>query len=211
MAEAQHIDGRKARGQRTRDAIVTAMLELVNEGEYTPSAQQIAVKAGVSVRSVYQHLADLESLYNDASTRGTEMVRAMAKEVDPSLPLARRIEEYTVNRATMLERTRPISRAGVLTGTTSAVVRENRQKMADWGRERVGRIFAAELATMPEAVAQSVLGAIEALSSAPTWDYMRETGYSPQAAHQVMQVGVAALLAGSRTDRPESAGQPGAG
>ncbi len=208
MAETNRIDGRKARGQRTRDAIVTAMLDLVVDGEFTPSAQQIAARAGVSVRSVYQHLVDLESLYDEASTRGVEMIRSMASDVDPSLPLSKRIEAFSVNRATMLERTRPISRAAILTGTTSAVVRENRQQMAEWSRERVTIIFGAELATLPEQVAQGIICAIDALSSASTWAYLRDTGYSPQAAHQVMQVGVAALLAGARVERTEPTADP---
>ena len=208
MTETNRIDGRKARGQRTRDAIVTAMLDLVVDGEFTPSAQQIAARAGVSVRSVYQHLVDLESLYDEASTRGAEMIRSMATDVDPALPLTKRIEAFTVNRATMLERTRPISRAGVLTGTTSAAVRENRQRLADWTRQRVAAIFGAELATLPEPVAQGIVCAIDALSSASSWAYLRDTGYTPQAAHQVMQVGIAALLAGARAERPEPAADP---
>jgi TetR/AcrR family transcriptional regulator, regulator of autoinduction and epiphytic fitness len=200
MAEVNRIDGRKARGQRTRDAIVTAMLDLVGEGEFTPSAQQIAARSGVSVRSVYQHLADLESLYDEASSRGAEMIRSMASEIDPTWTLARRIEAFATNRATMLERTRSISRAGVLTGTTSAVVRENRQQLAEWARARVASIFSGDLATLPEPVADGILTAIEALSSASTWGYLRDTGYAPQAAHQVMQVGIAALLAGGRVE-----------
>ena len=158
------------------------------------------------MRSVYQHLADIESLYDEASSRGSEMIRSMATEIDSSWTLARRIEAFTTNRATMLERTRSISLAGILTGATSAIVRENRQQLAEWARARVAGIFADDLATLPEPVADGILTAIESLSSASVWAYLRETGFAPQAAHQVMQVGIAALLAGGRMEPPSADG-----
>ena len=57
------VDGRRARGLRTRDAIVSALLELIAEGDIAPTAQRIADRARVSVRSVYQHFVDVEGLY----------------------------------------------------------------------------------------------------------------------------------------------------
>jgi AcrR family transcriptional regulator len=198
MAENRVVDGRKARGLRTRDAIVTALLELAEEGDVGPSAQQIAARAGVSVRSVYQHLSDVEGLYAEAAARAAEAVRAMANEIDPSWPLTRRIEEFTLNRAVSLEKARPITRAGLVTEATSPVVRESRQKMNEWQRERIAHIFAGELEGIPEPVATGLVAAIDSLSCADMWVHWRSIGYNPQEAHQIMQVGVAAILAGAR-------------
>ena len=39
------VDGRRARGARNRDAVVTAILELLREGNPDPGAHEIAERA----------------------------------------------------------------------------------------------------------------------------------------------------------------------
>lgn len=56
-------DGRNARSQRTRAEISNALLQLLEEGHHEPPAQQVASRAKVSVRAVFQHFADMENLY----------------------------------------------------------------------------------------------------------------------------------------------------
>ena len=56
-------DGRVLRGERNRSAIVEALLALLEEGGAKPSAKEIAERAGVSLRSVFQHFDDMEALY----------------------------------------------------------------------------------------------------------------------------------------------------
>ena len=63
MPEATTIDGRVLRGERNRDAIVDALLELLAEGETSPSSREIAQRAGVSLRTVFQHFDDIDTLY----------------------------------------------------------------------------------------------------------------------------------------------------
>ena len=60
---AAPVDGRAARAARTRDAIVEATVALVEAGDVRPTAPRIAGRAGVSVRSVFQHFDDLSALY----------------------------------------------------------------------------------------------------------------------------------------------------
>ena len=75
MAQAQ-VDGRTLRGERTRSAIVEALIGLLHDGEERPTAKQIAQRAGVSVRSIFQHFDDLEGLYAD-------LVKVQAARVEP--------------------------------------------------------------------------------------------------------------------------------
>ena len=56
-------DGRVQRGERNRAAIVDALLSLLEDGVLRPSARQVAERAGVSLRAVFQHFDDMESLY----------------------------------------------------------------------------------------------------------------------------------------------------
>jgi len=56
-------DGRRQRSRISRDRIVAAMLELVAEGRISPSAEEVAARAKVGLRTVFRHFADMESLY----------------------------------------------------------------------------------------------------------------------------------------------------
>src|SRR4029450_8701570 len=72
-------DGRLARGERARAAIVDALLVLIESGELRPSAARIAQRAGVSLRSVFQHFSDVESLFAAAASRQTERLSPLGR------------------------------------------------------------------------------------------------------------------------------------
>ena len=62
-------DGRRLRSERSRQAIIDAMLALVEEGVLIPTAQQVSDRAGVGIRTVFRHFSDMESLYATADTK----------------------------------------------------------------------------------------------------------------------------------------------
>lgn len=62
------LDGRRRRGQRSRRAILNAVLSLQNEGILVPTAQQISDRAGVGIRSFFRHFADMEQLFDGVDT-----------------------------------------------------------------------------------------------------------------------------------------------
>lgn len=64
-------DGRRLRSERSQQAIVDASHALISEGNLIPTAQQIADRAGVGIRSFFRHFADMETLFEavDAATR----------------------------------------------------------------------------------------------------------------------------------------------
>lgn len=64
----QTPDGRRRRSERSRQAIIDAMLKLVEEGVLVPTAQQVSERAGVGIRSVFRHFSDMESLFATADT-----------------------------------------------------------------------------------------------------------------------------------------------
>ncbi|MHB8221057.1 MAG: TetR/AcrR family transcriptional regulator [Acidimicrobiales bacterium] len=195
MAEGMKIDGRVARGRRTRSAIVTALLDLIGGGDISPSAKQIAERANVSLRSVYQHFNDVEGLYEDASTRIFDWVLSVSGEIDPQAPLEDRVEEFAATRAAALEMLAPFNRATRLLERSSPAIRRNREAMRQWGRDRLNRIFSPELSKAPDQVRQPLLGAIDALSSSDAWEHLRTSGSTVEAGRRSIEVGVAAMLA----------------
>lgn len=62
-------DGRRRRSEQSRDRIVAAIMSLVEEGGITPSAEDVAVRAQVGLRSVFRHFKDMESLYAEMTLR----------------------------------------------------------------------------------------------------------------------------------------------
>ena len=67
-------DGRTLRAERTRQALVDALLGLLDEGHPSPTAAEVAERAGVSERSVFQHFADREALLEAVARQQYERV-----------------------------------------------------------------------------------------------------------------------------------------
>jgi AcrR family transcriptional regulator len=63
LMDTEETDGRKLRAQASKDRIVKAVLELIEEGHGIPGAELIAQRAGVGLRSVFRHFGDLDGLY----------------------------------------------------------------------------------------------------------------------------------------------------
>jgi AcrR family transcriptional regulator len=59
----QSSDGRRQRSERSQTAIIAAALALMEEGTLVPTAQQVADRAGVGIRSFFRHFADMDSLF----------------------------------------------------------------------------------------------------------------------------------------------------
>ena len=71
-------DGRRLRSERNRQQIVEAMIELIEAGNPAPSAARVAEEAEVSLRTVFRHFEDMDTLYR-------EIAREMLIRVRPIL------------------------------------------------------------------------------------------------------------------------------
>ena len=104
-------DGRVRRGERTRAAIVEALLGLVADGELHPTARQIAQRAGVSVRSIFQHFDDLEGLYGDLVRVQAARVQPLVEDLRSEGSLDERIDALVRQRAALFEAITPMRHA----------------------------------------------------------------------------------------------------
>src|SRR5207245_4856968 len=111
---AAHVDGRLGRGARARTAVVDALLDLIEEGDLRPTAPRIAERAGVSLRSVFQHFADLEALYAVAAERQLVMIAGLVRRLSPTGPLDDRLEAFVSQRSRVLEALTSVQRASAL-------------------------------------------------------------------------------------------------
>ena len=143
-------DGRTVRAERTRQALVDALLELLYEGELQPTAERISARAGVSERSLFQHFADREALYQAVAVQQYERIMPTLDPVDVSLPLSERIETFVAQRAQLLETVTPVRRAALLLEPESEVVAGWLQNTRRQKAREVERVFRPELETIEQ-------------------------------------------------------------
>jgi TetR/AcrR family transcriptional regulator, regulator of autoinduction and epiphytic fitness len=172
-AVAVPTDGRAARAARTRDAIVDATVALVESGDLRPTAPRIAERAGVSVRSVFQHFDDLPSLYTAVVQRVVERLAAVVAPTDAGGPLDGRIVDLVEHRAALFEAVTPFRRAAAVHGPFAREIRDAVAQGASFLREEVATVFARELAAAPAAARRELLDALAATSSWAMWDTLR--------------------------------------
>jgi AcrR family transcriptional regulator len=188
-------DGRTVRAERTRQALVDALLALLYEGELRPTAERIAARAGVSERSLFQHFADREVLYQAVAVQQYERVAPTLQPVDLSLPLAERIHAFAAQRARLLEEVTPVRRAALLLEPDSDVVSGWLQTARRQKAREVERVFRAELDLLEQPRRGVVLGALVATSAWTFWESLRaHQRLSVDRSRAAMRQAIAALL-----------------
>jgi TetR/AcrR family transcriptional regulator of autoinduction and epiphytic fitness len=184
------VDGRTARAERTRKAIVDAHLQLIGEGDLRPTADRIAKLAGVSLRALWSHFADMEALFAESGRRVLAVRDAAHQPVSPALPLPDRIDAYCRQRARLLEQIGPVAKAAALKEPFSDALQRYRRVHVTRVREELSVLFAAEIAGDDEK-----LNALTAVSMWPTWATWREVmGLPVAAARATLARTIAALL-----------------
>jgi TetR/AcrR family transcriptional regulator, regulator of autoinduction and epiphytic fitness len=192
-------DGRTARAERTRQALVDALLSLLDEGHLTPTAAEIAERAGVSERSVFQHFPDRENLFESVARQQYDRVLPTLHPIDATLPLAERIDQFTAQRARLYERIRGVRRAALLIEHESPaaaawLTTARRAKAND-----TERVFRRELDALPEDRREPLRAALIAVSAWPAWDSWRtHQRLGVGRAKAAMAAAIEALLRGQR-------------
>ena len=143
--DLDRADGRVLRGIRNREAVVEAFISLIEEGDPRPTARAIAARAGLSLRSVFQHFDDLEQIYEAAGRRQVRTLRPLLDPVPATLPLEARREEFLRRRVALLERLDPVARAARIREPFSAQLQANRAALVGLMREQCREVFSPEL------------------------------------------------------------------
>jgi TetR/AcrR family transcriptional regulator, regulator of autoinduction and epiphytic fitness len=172
-ASAKQGDGRKIRAERTRQALVDALLGLLDEGNLTTTAAAIAERAGVSERSLFQHFSDREALFEAVARQQYERIMPTLHPIDATLPLDERIDQFTRQRARLYERISGLRRAALLIEHESPTVSGwltavRRAKAAD-----AERVFHRELEAIPPDEREAVGAALVAVCAWPAWEGWR--------------------------------------
>jgi TetR/AcrR family transcriptional regulator of autoinduction and epiphytic fitness len=189
-------DGRAGRAARTRVAVVDALLALNEKGNLRPTAREIAAEAGVSLRSIYVHFDDVESLLVAAAVRHGEYLISLARPVPTDGPLARRVAALVANRRTLYEAGSGVRRAALVQEPFSPALQRALEAGRKAARAEIGNVFAAEIAAAGTDGAR-LRQALALTLGSTSWDVMRRyQGMTADEAEQQLRTMVLALLDG---------------
>jgi AcrR family transcriptional regulator len=148
------VDGRRLRREQNRDAVLDALVSLFDEGDYQPTTEEVAERAGISPRSLFRYFDDADDLARAAIER--ELLANAGKlelDVDPTLPLRERIATVVTKRVDLWEAVAPTARAARACAHRNATVAGQLRKRREMFRAQVSAAFAPELAHDPAALA----------------------------------------------------------
>ena len=183
-------DGRRERSERSREAIVQALLDLIREGHLSPTAEQVAIRADVGVRTVFRHFDDMDNLYSSINDRVTAEVSALFVTEDQTGPLPVRITQLVDRRCAFFERIAPFARATqIQRGRSEFVQREHVSLLRILRRDL--RRWLPEI----ESVDREAVEALDAGLSFEVWNRLRlDQRLSAKRAVQTIERIVRAIL-----------------
>ncbi|MEO8601754.1 MAG: TetR/AcrR family transcriptional regulator [bacterium] len=188
-------DRRLARSAATRTAVVEAMLGLIEAGDLRPTAPRIAARAGVSLRSVFQHFADLDALFAAAADRQTARFTPLLRALPVSGSLAQRVAAAAAQRAAVYEAVMPVRRAALLMEPFSSEIASRLNGFRGLMRRELARVFAAELAACNAAERRELLAALASAGGFSAWFALRRhQGLGVVASRRVLARTFGALL-----------------
>lgn len=196
LSQSEHeperaTDGRARRSQRSREAIASAVFELVGEGNPEPTAQQVAERAGVGIRSVFRHFYDMEALYATIDARLIAEVGPEAQAAPPAGSTHDRAVALVAKRSALFERIAPYKRASIANQRRSPFLTAQHRKLVTMLRARLLE-WLPELTDAPAAT----LEAVDQATSFEAWDRLRsEQRLGRARAREAMQQAVLALTA----------------
>jgi AcrR family transcriptional regulator len=187
-------DGRNRRAAETRRKIIEAAKAMITETSVAPTVVGVARRADVSVRSVFQHFHDVESLFVTV----TDSIRAdlvVPEMPSASRPLAGRIESIVAAFAELFDKVVPL-RVAAGQFVDHPVLLERSQTARKELRDATFEVFAPEFAMLSEQAREELADAIGAALSLDAWIVLRRRDrLSLERATAVWRLTLTALLA----------------
>jgi AcrR family transcriptional regulator len=195
-AAAGEVDGRSARRDRNRIAVLDAAIALFAEGNLQPSPGEVAARCGVSHRSINRYFPDGRMMLRAAVDRQVEVgVPLYRLHAIGRGPLAGRIDDFVQVRLAGHAALGATARAATLLAATSRIVRSELAVVRDLMSDQVERQFAPELDALAGEHRAATQFAVEALFQFESLDYyLRQRELSVEEARRLLVVALTRLL-----------------
>ena len=190
------VDGRTARKNSNRDAVVEAALQLFQAGARDVKMEDLAEAAGVSVRSVYRYFANVDEVLEAAMMANLSQYGHLF-EIDNlgRGPLPERIRNLVAARLNLITAAYPM-----ITAVLRHVHADNAiGAQARWRLQHMylqnSEMFRSEFSRMTAVESRQIAAAIDSLLSYYTVDSMlNRLGFSTEEAEAALVHGLELLL-----------------
>ena len=185
------LDGRRQRTVDSRARIIAAMLRLAQEGQITLSAELVAERAHVGLRTVFRHFKDMDSLYREMSLAIEARLREEVSLAFVATGWRDRMRELVARRAGVFEMITPFKRAEAAHRHRSRWLDQDAMRLTTLMREIMRGV-------LPPAIAEDPIRfeALDLALSFEAWDRLRrEQALDAPQARAVLDHIVEALLA----------------
>lgn len=174
MTDTTEIDGRRARRERGRLAVIDATIDLLLESGEPPTAELVAERSGVSLASLYRYFETLDAMREQAIRHYFERFSDLFDIPDIGAgPLASRIRRLVDARIHQHEVTEPVARlirrrAGEVSQLDDAL-----HGLRTMQSDQVHLHFADELDGTSKSVAADRVAIVATLTSFESWEQFR--------------------------------------
>lgn len=189
-AAQAHPDGRRQRSEQSRLKIVRALTAFIREGEVAPTAEQVADRAQVGLRSVFRHFQDMEYLYREIAQEVDAITRSFLQLKLRSADWRGRVLEMVEIRCRLFEALMPFQIATQVHCHESEFLANAQEQATRLQRELLIQILPKTFLKN-----QARLDALDLVMSINSWLRLRrEQGLSPLQAQRSVLVAVRALI-----------------
>ena len=192
--EHRAVDGRRARRERGRAAVIDAMFELLQEGKVPVTTELVAERSGVSVASIFRYFEGIDDLQLQTLQRFRERFEPLL-HTEISGDLATRIAEFVGSRLDLYERAGAIMAVGRLRALEHEPLVAASAQMRSTLADQVRLTFATETEGSTPGRTADLVAVVDALTSLESWDVMRKThARSRTQIARVWSQGISALI-----------------
>ena len=190
---AGRTDGRNRRAAETRRKVIEAAKAMIAETSTAPTVVAVAKRADVSVRSVFQHFGDVESLFVTVMDAIRKDVAAPAPTAATE-PLPIRIASTVQSFAETFDKIVPLRVASGQFVDHPALIERGQASKREL-RAAISQAFAPEFESLDEQAREELADAIGAALSLDAWIVLRRRdGLSFERATAVWRRTLSALM-----------------
>ena len=189
IAPGASSDGRRRRSEQSRAKIIEAMVSLVREGIIVPTAEEVAARADIGLRSVFRHFADMEMLRREMVG---EVARTYMKWFTPfeGDDWRDQLKDLMSRRASAYEETLPFKRAAEVRRHKSSAIGGEFDRLNTLMRSRLKSVLPEEFTSQP-----ILFETLDLALSVDAWQRLREDqNLSVEDARQAVYLLVKAIL-----------------
>ena len=195
LTDAPRIDGRNLRAESTRRKIIVGARALVEEHARLPKVADVARRSDVSVRSVFQHYQDVETLFIAVVDAVSDDLEGAQSDIGDSGSLKERVRRLTEQQCQTYERLMPVVLAGRQLNPPPPALIERSEGGQAALRRQLETIFRPELASLTSVARAETIDALQAVADWDCWIGLRQRqGMDPERAATTMGRLIVAVL-----------------